>query len=206
MVRNRKVWGVLGLLLALVVVVGYGQWNSGGGISWTNDRVGIGTSNPTHTLTVDSGGMWDAIRTKGEKSDWGVVIGKASPEEGMGMGGRIFGHNPAACPPPHLGVDCAAGWWDLFINSFGRHTILNLKYGRVGIGRTDPVAKLQVAGDTYIEGRLAIGVGMWMPLKSKLGVKGLPTSPPDTSGVAGMLCITKDGNIWIDTTPETPCK
>lgn len=43
MARNRKVWGVLGLLLALMFVVGYGQWNSGGGISWTNDMAGIGT-------------------------------------------------------------------------------------------------------------------------------------------------------------------
>lgn len=199
MVRNRKVWGVLGMLLALVVVVGYGQ-------QLAPCPVGIGTASPTHCLTVDSGGMRDAIRTKGENSDWGVVLGRASPEEGRGMGGRIFGHNPGACGPtdPDRGKLCAEGWYDLFINSFGRHTILNLRLGNVGIGRTDPVAKLHVAGDTYIEGR--VGIGMWTPLKSKLGVKGLPTSPPDASGVAGMLCITNDGNIWIDTTPETPCR
>ena len=50
-----------------------------------------------------------------------------------------------------------------------------------------------------------VGLGTATP-KSKLAVKGLPTSPPDTSGTAGLVCVTKDGNMWLDTTPSTPCQ
>jgi len=49
-----------------------------------------------------------------------------------------------------------------------------------------------------------VGVGTIDP-KSKLAVSGLPSSAPDGSGLAGMLCITNDGNIWIDASPSTPC-
>ena len=49
-----------------------------------------------------------------------------------------------------------------------------------------------------------VGIGTEIPL-SKLAVQGLPPSPPDASGTAGLLCITNDGNIWIDKTPATPC-
>ncbi|RJQ56913.1 MAG: hypothetical protein C4526_00450, partial [Nitrospiraceae bacterium] len=45
-----------------------------------------------------------------------------------------------------------------------------------------------------------VGIGTRTPL-SKLAVNGLPTAPPsgDTSGTKGILCITNNGNIWIDT-------
>ena len=42
-----------------------------------------------------------------------------------------------------------------------------------------------------------VGIGTTNP-KSKLAVSGLPKTPPDTSGMAGMLCVTNDGNIWVD--------
>jgi len=43
-----------------------------------------------------------------------------------------------------------------------------------------------------------VGIGTTTP-QSTLAVSGLPTSAPDTSGTRGVLCITNDGNIWIDT-------
>ena len=43
-----------------------------------------------------------------------------------------------------------------------------------------------------------VGIATLHPL-SKLAVRGLPGTPPDTSGTNGVLCITNDGNIWIDT-------
>ncbi len=104
------------------------------------------------------------------------MIGAAHPEEEPnGIGGRIFGYKPGW--PGEPGIN-AQGWTNLFINSFGRHTILNLKMGNVGIGTANPA--------------------------SKLAVKGLPVGPGEP--VAGMLCITTTGNIFIDTTPATPCQ
>jgi hypothetical protein len=52
--------------------------------------------------------------------------------------------------------------------------------GNVGIGKTDPV--------------------------SKLAVDGLSTSPPDASGNMGMVCITNDGNMWVDADGTYDCQ
>ena len=57
----------------------------------------------------------------------------------------------------------------------------------------------------YVNSLGNVGIGMTNPL-SKLAVKGLQTSPPDTSGTAGLVCVTNDGNLWLDTTPSTPCQ
>lgn len=43
-----------------------------------------------------------------------------------------------------------------------------------------------------------VGIGNTTPL-SKLAVSGLPTSPPDASYSKNLVCITDDGNMWIDT-------
>jgi hypothetical protein len=40
---------VMGLFISNTVVA---QWTSGGGISWTNDDVGIGTNTPVEKLHV----------------------------------------------------------------------------------------------------------------------------------------------------------
>ncbi|MCP3890722.1 MAG: hypothetical protein GY702_17900 [Desulfobulbaceae bacterium] len=49
-----------------------------------------------------------------------------------------------------------------------------------------------------------LGVGTMNPL-SKLAVSGLPTSPPDVSGNAGVVCVTNDGNFWLDNDGTADC-
>lgn len=50
-----------------------------------------------------------------------------------------------------------------------------------------------------------VGIGTSDPL-SKLSIKGLPLSAPDSSGVAGALCVTNDGNLWLDGDGVSDCK
>jgi len=47
-----------------------------------------------------------------------------------------------------------------------------------------------------------VGIGTTNPL-SKLAVTGLPNTPPDSSGTRGIVCITNDGNMWIDDDGDT---
>lgn len=49
-----------------------------------------------------------------------------------------------------------------------------------------------------------VGVGTTSP-RSKLAVSGLPTAPPDASGNAGVVCVTNDGNFWLDNDGTNDC-
>lgn len=50
-----------------------------------------------------------------------------------------------------------------------------------------------------------VGIGTVSP-QSALAVSGLPTAAPDASGTAGALCVTNDGNIWIDSDGTYDCQ
>lgn len=50
-----------------------------------------------------------------------------------------------------------------------------------------------------------VGIGTSDPL-SKLAIKGLPSSAPDSSGIAGVVCVTNDGNLWLDSDGVSDCK
>ena len=41
---------------------------------------------------------------------------------------------------------------------------------------------------------------------SKLSVDGLPSSPPDDSGNAGVVCVTNEGNFWLDSDGNADCQ
>ena len=50
-----------------------------------------------------------------------------------------------------------------------------------------------------------VGIGVLTP-NSKLAIAGLPTSAPDTSGNAGVVCSTNDGNLWLDNDGTADCQ
>ncbi len=50
-----------------------------------------------------------------------------------------------------------------------------------------------------------VGIGT-TSLVSRFAVKGLPTNKPDTSGNAGGVCVTNDGNFWLDTDGTNDCQ
>jgi hypothetical protein len=60
---------------------------------------------------------------------------------------------------------------------------------------TNTYQMYSVGGKSYFGGN--IGIGVTNP-QSKLAVAGLPNSAPDGSGTKGILCITNNGNIWVD--------
>jgi hypothetical protein len=49
-----------------------------------------------------------------------------------------------------------------------------------------------------------VGIGTTNPI-SKFAVNGLPTSAPDASGNAGVVCVTADGNFWLDNDGTADC-
>ena len=56
-----------------------------------------------------------------------------------------------------------------------------------------------------VDGSGKVGIGTTEPL-SKFAVSGLPTSPPDASGNAGVVCVTNDGNFWLDNDGTNDCQ
>jgi len=55
-----------------------------------------------------------------------------------------------------------------------------------------------------VNGAGNLGVGVIAP-QSKLAVSGLPTAPPDASGNAGVVCVTNNGNFWLDNDGTADC-
>ena len=49
-----------------------------------------------------------------------------------------------------------------------------------------------------------VGIGNDSPM-SPLAVGNLPTSAPDASGNAGVVCVTNDGNFWLDNDGTADC-
>ena len=50
-----------------------------------------------------------------------------------------------------------------------------------------------------------VGINTTNPA-SKLNVTGLPTTPPDVSGNAGVVCVTNNGNFWLDNDGVADCQ
>jgi len=68
------------------------------------------------------------------------------------------------------------------------------------ISLQSPIIYLTGSADNYgtpNDTNVKVGIGTSNP-QSRLAVSGLPNTPPDSSGTRGLVCITNDGNMWID--------
>lgn len=178
LLRSVRSWGVLGLLLAFVVVVGVGVINVGASLAscqWLGPgialypdpitcKVGIGVANPLYQL--DIGGA-NAPRNL-------LAFTVNDPSQPLLPYIAAFRYE--------AGLPTAPFVLNLSNNLSGTATGYNRPFaimnGNVGIGTMTPV--------------------------SKLAVVGLKTTPP-VAGAQGLLCIDPAGNVWKDTTLSTPC-
>jgi hypothetical protein len=70
-------------------------------------------------------------------------------------------------------------------------------------GADNIAVQIQSSAISYFNGG-NVGIGTTTPV-SKLAVSGLPTSAPDASGNAGVVCVTNDGNFWLDNDGTADC-
>ncbi len=156
-----------------------------------NGKIGIGTSSPgapleiyraTTASSLDphiilSGGSVDQARIIRADAHTGYVEINGGKDPFGGATIFIFGYafsdaNRAGDMQFRLGKTGAQ--YEFYNKAASSQLVTIQDNGNVGIGTTGP--------------------------KSKLAVAGLPSSPPvgDTSGTRGIVCITNDGNMWVD--------
>ena len=134
----------------------------------TAGNVGIGTTTPADKLHVVGGHLVVGGGSHGAQR--GVVFDHGQPGTTLIVG-----------TAPSLQIRSGAGTRS--IDFYGGPAVPLVRItgsGNVGIGATNPQAKLAVSG--------------------------LPTAPPDTSGSAGMVCVTNDGNFWLDNDGTYDCQ
>jgi len=125
-----------------------------------NGSVGIGTTTPSHKLTVRTSG--DVYSADFYQSDSGTdkynairVRGAMTSAVGYyGIGGSTTG-NTSFRDAFVVGTQSAHSL-NLATNDTARMTINSA--GNVGIGTTSPSHKLTVSGDTYLNGKVGIGI------------------------------------------------
>ena len=103
-------------------------------------KVGVGTSNPDYTLTVDAGTTNEIARFRSSDND--ALISIQDNTDAV-----------------YIGLDASLDVMSLgFSNSVGASSNLNIDTaGNVGIGTNDPFLKFYVDGNSRVEGNLMVG-------------------------------------------------
>ena len=155
-------------------------WESiGADIYYTGGNVGIGTNSPDEPLHI--GGGSPSIKLQASSSGDSAISFVGFHD---GSGERLG----------YIG-DAASGNKDIYLWSEGDN---NVVIGN-SINSTDNGAQIHIAPHGG-----EVGIGTTSPV-SRLAVSGLPTSAPDSSGNAGVVCVTNDGNFWLDNDGTADC-
>ena len=144
---------------------GSGIWNlNGASAYYTNGNVGIGTANPQEKLTIAGVTSFN----NGLKLTGNSINGTGIAIENTSSGGHKFdllsgGVNDG------IGV----GAFGLFDETMGSYPLAIATNGNVGIGTSTPGSKLEVAGNTRINGQLNINhfafANVTMALQTRAG-------------------------------------
>ncbi len=189
-------------------------------------EVGIGTSTPQAVLDVSPGTTTkDAVKISGTDSYntfqikvQGHAGGNAHAQivTDVADGRFTFLGGPANDYAPRLHLVSGqesqapqvAGW---AIFDYGSH-LVDLPNATFKVRHINTKASnfftdmLACIGSTTVAVPSAnFGIGTTTP-GSKLSVVGLPTAPPDASGNQGVVCITNQGNMWVDSDGTPDCQ
>jgi hypothetical protein len=126
--------------LLLQVSISHGQWdpNINGGGYYSNGPIGIGTNAPEATLSVRSDNPQIAHFKHTTGTNSCIVVSNNTGSMNIGVG--------AATRHPYLWTNTGA----MFIGDDGNPTMyVMMGNGNVGIGTTNPQAKLAVNGDIF---------------------------------------------------------
>lgn len=151
---------------------------------YDNAGIGIGTSTPGHRLTV-KGAVNDGIALLNQSDLVATLFDTNS--EGAGRLKLYDGYGNV------LMQFVAEG------STYFKKTSISV----MGLSGETMFQVNPDSGNSYFENG-NVGIGTTSP-QSKLAVSGLPTSPPDSSGTKGMVCITYDGNMWVDSNGAMNC-
>lgn len=179
----------------VVVVPLFSSANNTGCIHCSeNGNVGIGTTNPSKLLTVENDVNDDvqmSVRNlnPGSQAVAMVTVGNDTTDQ-MVMAISSTGYTGPYVPANAGGIrtdsTITGGLW-------------------VITGATAPIMfSTQDTERMRIDANGNVGIGTKNPV-SKFAVNGLPTAPPDGSGNAGVVCVTNNGNFWLDNDGTTDC-
>jgi hypothetical protein len=147
------------------------QWTpSGSNISYSTGNVGIGDATPSETLTVGNGDKFQVSGSQGDVTftdddasiQFPATTNPNSPMIYMFGSGTlnadrmVLSHSPAY---PQWGIEYKDTTDVFHFRSQSiRRFSFNMANGRMGIGTTDPLAKLDVNGDVIFNG-VSVGMG-----------------------------------------------
>ncbi|MDW7773186.1 MAG: hypothetical protein SCH71_09890 [Desulfobulbaceae bacterium] len=177
----------------------------------TNGRLGVGTVSPSAQLEISG----ENSRVIYSTSAYGDNPVDSAP---MFIGRKARGSSliPAAVMQgdmlTYVGAKGYDGFnWDFLStggisffatenhDEFSKGT--GIRFMTTPNGAADKAIRMTITDD----GNVGIGTSPMNPPLSRLAVNGLPTAPPDDSGSA-ILCITANGNLWIDIDATNVCQ
>lgn len=172
-------------------------------IYYTGGNIGIGTNNPASLLHLEKpqNGITGLTVTNPDNSSLSGSIVAVGTQMNGGGGGLSNGGHIAYLSHSNTHFPDLAGYFDVLAASQSKGLILRTSANN-GVIRF--ITKFDKERMT-VTASGNIGIGITRPV-SKLAVSGLPISPPDSSGNAGIVCSTNNGNFWLDNDGTADCK